>query len=321
MQEDWKLELKLVFTFCAALVLGVLYFYGVGRLRMEEQLISSKISLLKNSFEEYRPAQGSVFVYAPKSDFVLFGHHEYTPRPLASLTKIMTTAVALENMNPTEKITIDEESKNTYGDNGLILNETWQLYDLLKFMMFVSSNDGAEAIATTYDTKYISNDPLNKSTFVTEMNYKARELLLSSLTFYNPSGLDQAENVGGIGNAKDIAQLYFYLYSEHPDIIKDSASFTQVYTSIDGIVHNAINTNILLEKDFDRIIGSKTGYTGKAGGNLIVLLDTPLGEPVVLVVLGSTIEGRFEEMEKLLTHAREFTNSLYSLGLSFQNLK
>ncbi len=321
MQEEWKLELKLMFAFCAVLVLGVLYFYGVGRLRMEEQILASKVSLVKNSFDEYRPSMGSVFVYAPKSDYVLYAHHEYTVRPLASLTKIMTSMVALDKMNPTDKILIDEESKKIYGDNGLVINETWQLYDLVKFMMFVSSNDGAEAIASAYDTFYVNNANLTKSTFVTEMNYKAKELFLSSLTFRNASGLDEEDQTGGDGNARDIALLYSTLYQEHPDIVKDSSSFKQTYTSIDGISHRMTNTNILLEYDTDRIIGSKTGYTSKAGGNLIVLLDTPLEEPVVLVVLGNTIDGRFEEMKTLLDKTREFTNSLYSLGLSFRNLK
>ena len=97
--------------------------------------------------------------------------------------------------------------------------------------------------------------------------------------------------------------------------------FKQTLTSIDGIPHTVTNTNVLLEYDYDRIIGSKTGYTTIAGGNLIVLLDTPLEEPVVLVVLGSTIDGRFGEMQTILAESRELTDALYSLGLSFTNLK
>lgn len=321
MQDEWKLEIKLVFAFCSVFILGVLYFYGVGRVRSQEQYIASKVSLVENSFKDYTPNAKSVYVYAPESDYILFAHHEYTPLPLASLTKIMTATVALEKMDPTEKITIDEESKKIYGDNGLVLNETWQLYDLIKFMMFVSSNDGAHAIANFYDTHYVSNDPLNKSTFVTEMNYLAQSFLMSSLSFSNPSGLDEEESVGGVGNARDIANLYYKLYVEHPEIVKDSSVFKQTYTSIDGVVHTPLNTNILLETDNNNIIGSKTGYTSKAGGNLIVLLHTELEEPIVLVVLGSTIDGRFEEMKTLLENTRRFSNSLYSLGLSIKNLK
>lgn len=321
MQNEWKIEIKLILVFCAVFVLGVLYFYGVGRVRMQEQYIASKISLIQNSFDTFTPTSKSVYVYAPESDYILFAHHEYTTLPLASLTKIMTSVVALKKMDPTDKITIDEEAKNTYGDNGLVLNESWQLYDLIQFMMFVSSNDGAQAIARFYDTHYVSNDPLNNSAFVTEMNYTAQSLLLPSLLFKNASGLDEEETTGGEGNARDIAQVYYKLYLEHSEVVTNSAVFNQNYTSIDGITHSPTNTNILLENDNEGILGSKTGYTAKAGGNLIVLLDTKLGEPVVLVVLGNTIDGRFEEMKDILNRTREFTNRLYSLGLSFNNLK
>lgn len=288
---------------------------------MQNQVIASKISQLPSSFQDYSSPAKSILVYAPKSDYVFFAQHEYKVHPLASLSKIMTATIALEKMEPTEKITINEEAYSSYGDNGLVLNETWALMDLLKFTLFVSSNDGANAIAQLYDTKYISNDPLNNTTFVTQMNTRAQEMSLRSLSFRNASGLDVENEASAMGNAKDIGLLFYKLYLEYPDVVKDSSLFTQTYTSVDGVAHKALNTNILLEDDYDRIIGSKTGYTAQAGGNLIVLLDTPLQEPVILVVLGSSIEGRFEEMRTLLTRTREFTNSLYSLGLTLQNLK
>ena len=321
MNDEWKLELRLIFVFCAVLLLGILYFYGVGNMRLQNQVIASKISQLPASFSDYSPSAKSIFVYAPKRGHMLFAHHEYSVRPLASLSKIMTATVALEKMEPNEKITINEEAYASYGDNGLVLNETWPLIDLLKFTLFVSSNDGATAIAQVYDTKYLNNEPINNTTFVSQMNTRAQEMSLNSLSFKNPSGLDVDGQASGLGNARDIGMLFYTLYLEYPDIVKDSSMFTQTYTSIDGLVHKALNTNILLEKDYDRIIGSKTGYTSQAGGNLVVLLDTPLGEPVVLVVLGSSIDGRFQEMNTLLARTREFTNSLYSLGLTFQNLK
>jgi D-alanyl-D-alanine carboxypeptidase (penicillin-binding protein 5/6) len=321
MEKEWKLELKLIFGFCAVLLLGVLYFYGVGQIRIQEQYLASKIAQIPDSFVDYSPNAKSVLVYAPKSDYILYAHHELTPLPLASLAKIMTSTIALNEMDITQQVIIDEEAYNTYGDNGLAINESWPLMDLVKFMMFISSNDGAQAIANWHDTYLIANDPLNDSTFVTKMNTTAKSLGLASLSFKNPSGLDIDGESSAYGNAKDIASLYYKLYFEHEDVVENSAIFKQTFISTDGIPHEVTNTNVLLEYDYDRIIGSKTGYTSKAGGNLIVLLDTPLEEPVVLVVLGSTIDGRFTEMQKILTEARTVTDSLYSLGLTFENLK
>jgi D-alanyl-D-alanine carboxypeptidase len=321
MDKEWKVELKFLFAFFAVLVLGVLYFYGFGQIRIQQQLIASKIAQVPQVFEGYTPNARSVFVYAPKSDYILYAHHELTPLPLASLAKIMTATVALDVMDTGGRVLVDEEALKTYGENGLMINESWVLSDLIKFMMFISSNDGAEAIARHHDSYLISNDPLNSSTFVSKMNSTAQTLGLSSLSFQNPSGLDEGNTATAFGSAKDIAKLYYKLHFEHSDIVENSAIFKQTFTSIDGIPHAVTNTNVLLEYDYDRIIGSKTGYTTIAGGNLIVLLDTPLEEPVVLVVLGSTIDGRFGEMQKVLTEARELTDALYSLGLTFTNLK
>ena len=51
----------------------------------------------------------SVFVYAPKSDYILYAHHELTPLPLASLAKIMTATVALDVMDTGGRVLVDEE--------------------------------------------------------------------------------------------------------------------------------------------------------------------------------------------------------------------
>jgi len=61
----------------------------------------------------------------------------------------------------------------------------------------------------------------------------------------------------------------------------------------------ARNTN-KMASDTPGLIGSKTGYTGTAGGNLAFVFDPELGRPIIITVLGSTAEGRFEDAKKLI---------------------
>jgi len=48
------------------------------------------------------------------------------------------------------------------------------------------------------------------------------------------------------------------------------------------------------------LVGSKTGYTDLAGGNLLVIVEYPIGHPLGIVVLGSSAEGRFLDVKKIL---------------------
>ena len=62
--------------------------------------------------------------------------------------------------------------------------------------------------------------------------------------------------------------------------------------------HEGINTNTEITK-LPQVLASKTGFTDLAGGNLAVVVDVGLNHPVVIVVLGSSKEGRFSDVEFL----------------------
>ncbi|MDZ4226360.1 MAG: hypothetical protein U1C66_02630, partial [Patescibacteria group bacterium] len=57
--------------------------------------------------------------------------------------------------------------------------------------------------------------------------------------------------------------------------------------------------------DMPGFVGAKTGFTDLAGGNLVAAFDLELGRPVVIVALGSTLEGRFADVKLLLEAARK----------------
>jgi D-alanyl-D-alanine carboxypeptidase len=159
----------------------------------------------------------------------------------------------------------------------------------LDFTLAVSSNDGAVAIANT-----ASNE------FVKKMNDKARELGLTSMQFFNSTGLDESmSKSGGYGSSIDVAKLFAYTLKAHPDIFAATRYAKFNTTSIDGFSHTAINTDAEIN-NIPGIIGSKTGYSDLAGGNLAVIYDAGVNYPIIVVVLGSTYTGRFEDMGALI---------------------
>ncbi len=234
----------------------------------------------------------------------LFGKSEFVELPLASVTKMMMAVVAKELLPENTKISIRPVDIRTEGNDGLLIGETWSLDKLLKFTLIASSNDGASAIAGVAGAtlpRASSTDPLtNKKLFIEKMNEKARSIGLTNTYFRNESGLDIASLTSGAsGSARDMAMLFEYVFRKHPDLFSPTTYARLDLTSDNNIVHHVVNTN----QDVSRInglIGSKTGYTELAGGNLVVVIDVGIEHPIVIAVLGSTIEGRFTDVEKLI---------------------
>jgi D-alanyl-D-alanine carboxypeptidase len=209
--------------------------------------------------------------------------------PLASLTKVMTAVTALQHHDKNVKITIKEEHIDGAYDLGLKKGQVWTLEELLKYTLVFSSNDGAYAIARTLGG--------TEEAFVNQMNTDAT-LFGLGLNFSDPAGLDIGGYIGGMGSAEDVAKLFAIARKLHPEIL-DATTHARVNVKAGTTAINGIpNTNQKIEALFGAE-ASKTGFTDEAGGNLAVVVDVALGHPVVIVVLGSTREGRFQDVEKL----------------------
>lgn len=237
----------------------------------------------------------SYYVYDVKENKVVFSKNEHDKLPLASVTKIMAGLVIKSNMLPTTIIDIDEESIRQEGDSGLFVGEKWQLKDLLDFTLITSSNDGMHALARALDS-YKAID--NKNT-ISIMNDKAKEIGLKDTIFLNETGLDVNISISGAySSAYDMGKLLLYIISNDPEMIYATAKEDSVFISESNIKHFARNTNISLN-NIPTLIGSKTGFTDLAGGNLAIIIDAGISHPVAIVVFGSTQDGRFGDVENL----------------------
>ncbi len=224
--------------------------------------------------------------------------------PLASITKIMTALVTRERISFGTVVTLTKNDLAAEGDTGLRPGERWRMGDLLDVMLLVSSNDAAHAVAgfvgSDGQSDYEGGASAARANFVGMMNKKALALGFNTMEFFNESGLDLSEiQNGGYGSAREVALLLSELWEKYPTAIEITAQKDAEIYSQDKIVHILQNTNEATGR-FPGLIGSKTGYTTLAGGNLAIIFDVGIGHPVAAVILGSSYKGRFEDMQKLV---------------------
>lgn len=242
----------------------------------------------KSAFNTIKIEGKAYVVYDTVTHEVIASKNEQALLPLASVTKVMMAVSSTLHKKKDEKITITSKSIEDGYDLGLRNKQVWELSELLKYTLVFSSNDGAEAVADSFGGKDI---------FVNQMNSDAKNLGLN-LTFTDPAGRDLNGKIGGKGTVIEAAKLFSVARKNIPEILDATTKKRETVTSSFGKISGVPNTN----QDIETLPGaeaSKTGYTDMAGGNLGVIVDISVGHPVVIVVLGSTKTGRFEDMDNL----------------------
>lgn len=227
---------------------------------------------------------------------VLYAKNENEKLPLASLTKIMTALVAKRNADNNQLIKISDQDLATEGEYYLSSQEIFKLKDLIDITMSGSVNDTATAISGVLN---------NQKTFIDEMNITAKQIGLGDSYFKNPTGLDiDTVTASAVGSAKDVATLLQYTIMNYPDIFEATTVKKVSVKSTDGLIHTIENTNDITGK-IDGLIASKTGYTDLAGGNLALIVDKGLNEPIAIVILGSPdSQTRFDDALEILENIK-----------------
>ena len=187
---------------------------------------------------------------------VLLSKDMNSKRLIASITKIMTSIIAIESGKVEDTVTIDDSILKAYGSGIYIeVGEEIKLKDLLYGLMLRSGNDAALAIAN-----YIAGSEEN---FVNLMNVKAKELGMKNTLFYNASGLPTPH--GNYSSCYDMALLTRYVMKNklYREIV--STKEYKAATNYKTYVWN--NKNKLLRYNY--ITGGKTGYTEESGRTLV----------------------------------------------------
>lgn len=256
-----------------------------------------------SAFDDISLSAEAAFVWDVVNQRALYAREPDTQLPLASITKLMTALVANELLTSTSTVRVSQDAINQDGASGLRTQEQFNLHSISDLMLLTSSNDGAYAVAETLGATFNPSAPAE--TFVALMNIRAQELGLTQTLFRNPTGLDVTTNeAGAYGSARDVAFLMEHILTTHPAIIEATADPAHTIISEDGITHTARNTNQTV-RNIPNIIGSKTGFTELAGGNLVVAFDAGVNRPVVVVVLQSSWQNRFSDVETLVERTQQ----------------
>jgi len=244
----------------------------------------------------------AAYVWDVRAQRALYAENESTALPLASITKLMTTLLSYELVDQSKTTAISQNAILQEGSSGFSIGETLTIEDLSQMALISSSNDAAYELAASVGTLLGDRDPVAQ--FVTGMNIRAQELGLSSLEFKNTTGLDiSLYEPGAVGSAKDISFLMEHIIDTYPDILAPSKQATTRVYNTNGEYHTVENTNDIVNR-IPNLIGSKTGYTDLAGGNLTIAFDLGLNRPIIITVLGSTYDERFNDVMTLVTAVR-----------------
>lgn len=241
----------------------------------------------------------AAYVYDVRTKRALYSKDPDAVLPLASITKLMTALVAHELVDADKTVIIPKAAILQSGASGLSEGERFTADALAHYALLASSNDAAYALANAVGT-VIDEKKNPAATFVSAMNIRAEELGLSHLHFSNPTGLDlTTTQPGAVGTAREISFLVEYILNMYPNILEPTTvASARVYNEA-GVYHDAENTNPIITR-IPNLLGSKTGYTDLAGGNLTIAFDAGYNRPIIVTVLGSTYDGRFADVQKLV---------------------
>lgn len=233
------------------------------------------------------PSAKSLLVFDLAQNKTIIKRNAKDKLPMASLTKIMTAIVALENKKIGNTYLVPDEA--LVGENTMNLNagEKLSLDDLLYGIFLQSANDATEVLSYNF--------PGGRNSFIKAMNDKAKALGLTDTNFTNPSGLQ------GDGEqyttAYDLLVMTRYLLEQYPKVIPIASAaehyIPQSNTHKDYQLYNETN----LITSYPGVKGLKTGYTPEAGMCLVTYYEDN-GHKIVGIILNS--ENRRQEMKDLL---------------------
>ena len=265
-----------------------LFMFSFNAKEKVKEDVSDDLGLAKNS--------ASAIIMEQSTGKVLYEKNAYEKRAMASMTKVMTMLLIMENLEKgniklTDKVTISKNAADMGGTQ--IFVEQGSQVDvetLLKSIGIASANDASVAMA-----EYIGGTEEN---FVKMMNEKAKSLGMKNTKYKNSHGLDEE---GHYTTAYDMALVSKELLN-HKDILKYSSLYEDYLTRSNGAKFWLVNTNKLI-RFYKGVDGLKTGFTDKAGHCLTATMEKNGMRVVTVVMKSGSTENRSGDTVTLLEYA------------------
>ena len=207
------------------------------------------------------------------------------PRPIASITKLMTVIVVLDADLPLdEAIPLNFKLARQYHTHLPRKLKTLTRGELIDLAMVKSDNFAAYHLCVSY--------PGGLDSCINAMNNKARNLSMKSTVYTDPTGLEDTN----ISTARDLIKL-IVMAKAYPEIV-DTAR-PKVDIQVKKHWWQFWNTNPLVRKG-DDVIVSKTGYIHESGGCVVMLMNTELGQRFIALLGSRNTHTRFPEALELV---------------------
>ena len=249
----------------------------------------------------------AAIIYCETTDEIIWGKNADEERNPASMTKLLTCLIAIENLDLDQEVEVTQECTEVIPTKiWLQAGEKVTVRDLLHAALLESANDAAMALAVA--TSGSVKD------FAKKMNSRAKKIGCTNTKFVNPSGL---YGNGQHSSAHDMALIAAEAFDNRTlKTIAATAEYTigKTNKSEARVLENGnlllkggemdLPTGTIKVKKYDGVFGGKTGTTEEAVATMVAGINHE-GLELYAVIMGSTMKERYPDMKKLLNYAKE----------------
>lgn len=238
-----------------------------------------------------------VTLYNMNEDTLLYSKNDTKKTSIASLTKMMTTLVAIEEIDNLDKIvTIKErdfEGTVGYSKAGFKVGDKVTYLDLLYGIILPSGADAVNAVV---------NNTLGYDKFIKKMNETAKKIGMNDTSYANPVGKDDENNYS---TSNDLAKLLKYALK--------NKTFKTIFTTKNYKTSNGINLESTVNRyenilNTNEIKGAKSGFT-KDAGRCLASITTLNNVDYLLVVINSSTTNPYNAIKDTITIYDYYNNN------------
>ncbi len=238
-----------------------------------------------------------VTLYNMNEDTLLYSKNDTKKTSIASLTKMMTTLVAIEEIDNLDKIvTIKErdfEGTVGYSKAGFKVGDKITYRDLLYGIILPSGADAVNAVV---------NNTLGYDKFIKKMNETAKKIGMNDTSYANPVGKDDENNYS---TSNDLAKLLKYALK--------NKTFKTIFTTKNYKTSNGLNLESTVNRyenilNTNEIKGAKSGFT-KDAGRCLASITTLNNVDYLLVVINSSTTSPYNAVKDTITIYDYYNNN------------
>jgi D-alanyl-D-alanine carboxypeptidase (penicillin-binding protein 5/6) len=226
----------------------------------------------------------SYLIYCVDEDYIVGTYNRDNQQPVASLTKLMTSVLACENLRFDGRYILTDSEAEVFS------TETMRVQKLLQLMLVPSNNTACSIIARLV----MKGGADYESRFADRMTERARDFGMMNTKFANASGLPGGEQYSTMDDL-----LRLTLHAMQYPRIREAMSRYDV--EINGETYNGTLAR-LYDRHVGALLGGKTGYTHAAGRCLILLYNANQHNYIVITLGSKGVKDGFRDAEIVLSH-------------------